>query len=311
MIVGTGFLQASQAMKVPQLRGLYRRLGGAASGEARSGFGFGHDGAAPTLAAVLAGPRFSPWPRRAKADLVAYLLAFDSSTAPIIGWQLVVDAADAASAGTTAGLALLEQRAGASDCDVIAKGTLDGAQVGAVLDTGAGLWRSDRAWLGPWTTQGLRDLASAGRAGWLLTAVPPGTGQRSGVDRDRDGVLDGEDGLVVVGAPIAGCAPGPTLSGNREPHVDGPPFALVVAGAPPGATGELLLTSQPPVVLVANKPLVERVPVVSDADGFVVYRMPIGDDPALAGSGWRARAVFDDGCGGTTATNELVVTIAP
>jgi hypothetical protein len=217
----------------------------------------------------------------------------------------------AASGRLSPKLQLLEARAAAGDCDVIAKGTRDGAPVGMVLDAVLATWHTDRAGLGPYTTQELRDLAGVGRAEWLLTAVPPGTGERSGVDRDRDGIADGDEGLLVVGAPVAGCVPGPTLSGNLDPQLDRPNFALVVAGAPPSSAGRLYLTQQPPVVLVANKPLVAIVPVVADADGFVVHRMPIGDDPALAGTGWRARAVFDDGCGGTTATNELVVTIGP
>jgi mono/diheme cytochrome c family protein len=312
MIIGTGFLQASQPMKVAQLRNLYRRQGGGTGpGPVKSGFGFGHDGSAPTLAALFAHPLFDPWPSDVKDDLAAYVLAFDTGTAPIVGWQVGVDADNAQSALLTPDLALLEARTTAGDCDLVLKGTLDGAQVGMVFDPVLSLWSTDRASLGPYTTQELRDLAAVSRAEWLLTTVPPGTGQRSGIDRDRDGALDGEDGLVVVGAPVAGCVPGPTLAGNVDPRIGTAEFALVVAGAPPASAGNLLLIQEPPIVLVANKPLVLDVPVVADADGFVVHRLPIGDDPTLLGTGWRARAVFDDGCGGTTGTNELVVTIGP
>jgi hypothetical protein len=80
----------------------------------------------------------------------------------------------------------------ASECDLVAKGVADGRARGWVR-TADGRFRSDRAREKPWRESDLRALARRPHQELTFTCVPPGSGVRMGIDRDEDGVLDGDE----------------------------------------------------------------------------------------------------------------------
>ena len=56
-----------------------------------------------------------------------------------------------------------------------------------------GAWTTDRAAVPPLSDADLRSLAQVADNAITFTAVPPGSGVRIGIDRDLDGVLDGDE----------------------------------------------------------------------------------------------------------------------
>ena len=208
------FENEQQIFKIPHLRNMYQKVGmfGVADvpfedpqnmpfqGDQIRGFGFLHDGSIDTLftffnAVVFSGHSFggsavgfqSPAQRR---DMEQFMLAFDTNLAPAVGQQVTLDAAGAAVAGPR--ITVLETRAAAGDCDLVAKATIGGTPRGWVQVPG-GLFQSDRSSEAPINDAALRALAQTGGQEITFTCVPPGSGERIGVDRDGDGAFDQDE----------------------------------------------------------------------------------------------------------------------
>jgi hypothetical protein len=116
------------------------------------------------------------------------MLALESNLKPIVGQQITLTASNAAVAGPR--VDLLVARADAGDCDLVVKGWSHGDELG-FLYTGDGRFDADRA-RAPRRSDGeLRWLATRGGGELTYTCVPPGSGERIGVDRDGDGARDG------------------------------------------------------------------------------------------------------------------------
>ncbi len=83
-------------------------------------------------------------------------------------------------------------RAGQGECDLVAKWTENGQQRGAVLVSGT--FHTD---LGgeTLTDNQLRGVAETPGQEVTYTCVPPGSGERIGIDRDEDGFLDQDEVL--------------------------------------------------------------------------------------------------------------------
>ncbi|MBY0274118.1 beta-propeller fold lactonase family protein, partial [Candidatus Binatia bacterium] len=213
------------AMKIPGLRAAYQKVGmfgmphvpgrlaqfgfnatdHRAQGEQIRGFGFTHDGSVDTIYRFLhtRGFNFSRANRggftldaagdEKRRQVEQYVLAFDSDLAPIVGQQVTLGDGALAEPSVAARIALLIGRAEARDCDLIVKGVLHGRQRGWLYDPAAHGFRPDRT---SEPASGLATLrAQAGRAGQerTFTCVPVGWGMREGIDRDADGVLDGDE----------------------------------------------------------------------------------------------------------------------
>jgi hypothetical protein len=88
-------------------------------------------------------------------------------------------------------LALLTAQAAAGNIDLIVKGTISGQVHGLLYVPSANNFTSDKTGLGPFT---LAQLGSAIVNGGTLTfmGVPAGSGVRMGIDRDLNGILDGD-----------------------------------------------------------------------------------------------------------------------
>ncbi|MDX2169456.1 MAG: hypothetical protein SF182_20475 [Deltaproteobacteria bacterium] len=204
-----------QHFKVPQLKNLYQKIGmfgtphvhfaevppeaAAFQGDQVRGFGFVHDGSIATIFDFLRGNIFvlSDEQRR---DLEQFVLAFDSTYAPIVGQQVTLSPADATTAGPR--LALLLARAqtpfalvdapAATECDLVAHAVVDGEARGFLL--GADGWfRSDRADEPARSPDALRELANGHGVPITFTCAPPGEGIRLALDRDGDSLLDRDE----------------------------------------------------------------------------------------------------------------------
>lgn len=194
-VVHGAALLESQDMKVPELRGLYGKSGfrdtvGAVD---KRGFGYAHDGSYDTIFDFLhlAVFDFGADPDAKRRDVEAYLLAFDAGTAPAVGYQITLDAANRTDPATIARMDTLQAQAAAGNCDLIAKGRLGGVTRGWLYQGGS-TWQPDVKVDSPITSAALRALAGPGSE-VTLTGVPRGSGVRMGLDRDRDSFWDGDE----------------------------------------------------------------------------------------------------------------------
>ncbi len=238
IMIPNDVLLESQDMKVPQLRNLYKKTGFTdANGVVnKRGFGFTHDGAVDNLFTFLQFPQFNfggpPAAADAKRrDVEAFLLAFDTGTAPAVGYQITFDGTPDPAAQDS--MATLEARATAGDCDLVAKGRVNGQPRGWQY-VGGGLWQRDKQAEFDITSADLRALAGP-LSEVTVTGVPKGSGFRMGLDRDRDGYLDGDelDAGSDPGNPLsnptnAGVGPGPSKLGFALRSVGPNPFRAAV-----------------------------------------------------------------------------------
>jgi YVTN family beta-propeller protein len=186
-------LQESQDFKIPQLRNLYQKMNfdrrpGATS---VSGFGFVHDGVDDTLFGFLSRPVFRLFATNTtiKNDLQSFLLCFDTGTAPAVGYTRTVSSFNVVSVSNE--WTLLERQAVSNNVDLVVRGDVNGAIRALVYDRVANNYRPNTTNL---TRMTRAQLEASLAAGGILTlmGVAPGTGTRMGVDRNLDGMLDGD-----------------------------------------------------------------------------------------------------------------------
>ncbi|HEV2803618.1 MAG TPA: beta-propeller fold lactonase family protein [Chthoniobacterales bacterium] len=196
-------MQQPQTMKVPQLRTLYQKkfFNTASGAVSLDGFGLTHDGTDPGLFAFISRPVFTNFTNDTvrKTNISAFLLCLDTGTAPAVGFTRTVTATNVADPAVTNDWTVLQSQAAASNIDLIAKGTVDGAQRGLVYDPVNNSYLSDKTGVGPFSQAELQAKIAAGDI-LSITGVPLGSGVRMGIDRDLDGRLDG-DPLVVAALP--------------------------------------------------------------------------------------------------------------
>jgi hypothetical protein len=174
------------------------------------GFGFLHDGSTDTLFRFVQALVFSQRPVGAAGDfdpgnlfgltlspedfekrrgMEAFMLAFDSNLAPIVGQQVTLGARSAAA--VQARLDLLEQRAQLGECDLVAR---QGGR--SLLYVGDGAFAPDLSFAWPIPDPLLRAAVRFGLGAVTFTCVPPGSGERIALDRDLDGAFDGDELLA-------------------------------------------------------------------------------------------------------------------
>src|SRR5437667_381095 len=214
-----------QEFKIPHLRNAYEKVGmfgmpkvaffrdgnAASLGPQVRGFGFLHDGSVDTLFRFHGSTVFGVNDTE-RAQLEQFVLAFDSNLAPIVGQQITLTSSNAATVGGR--INLLIARAAASECAVVVKGNLGGQQRGWVRQA-SGTFRSDRVTEPLLSDASLRAQAAVAGQERTYTCVPPGSGQRVGVDRDEDGVCDRDEldrGRDPAGPPSGLAGGGPTTS---------------------------------------------------------------------------------------------------
>ena len=212
--------ETPQTMKVPHLRNIYQKVGmfgmpqvvsiyprdgNPNTGDQVRGFGMLNDGSEDTVFRFMLSIGFdkqSGFPpngfddapggdgdlKRQQVD--AYVMAFDSNLAPIVGQQVTIHSQNAAAANPR--IDLLLQRSDVGECDVVAKALVYGEEYG-FLYVGANQFLASKDSVGTIPRSSLAQVAAGSNGSVTFTAVPPGTGVRIGIDRDLDGQLDGDD----------------------------------------------------------------------------------------------------------------------
>jgi len=217
----------TEAFKIPHLRNAYQKVGmfglktrptiptsDAFLGDQVRGFGFTHDGATPTIFNFISittnGAGFDQSPTTPggflpgpagelqKRQVEDFIFAFDSNLAPIVGQQTTLTQDNGAAVG--ARIDLLIDRARAGECDLVVKsgGSSRGqgqgqGEKGYLYDVGADRFLGNRRCDAPLSDAALRQRARQQGGELTYTCTPPGSGVRIGIDRDEDGVLDGDE----------------------------------------------------------------------------------------------------------------------
>jgi DNA-binding beta-propeller fold protein YncE len=210
----------TEGFKTPHLRNAYQKVGmfgmpshptlpgsDAFLGDQVRGFGFNHDGAIPTMfdfiSATSDGQGFTQSPTTPggflpgaagalqKRQVEDFQLAFDSNLAPIVGQQTTLTKQN----GTVVGerIQLLITRAKAGECDLVVKSDSNQGEKGYIFDVASNRFVGNRQSDPPLTDASLRQRALQNGGELTYTCTPPGSGVRVGIDRDEDGVLDGDE----------------------------------------------------------------------------------------------------------------------
>jgi len=261
---GTGgthsFENEDQIFKIPHLRNMYQKVGmfgmpnvafnlpgdGSHQGDQVRGTGFLHDGSTDTLFRFFTADVFDNNSAlnagfdgvgaggdedAQRRNVEAFMLAFDSDLAPMVGQQVTLNAVTVGDVDTLSRITLMQSRASTSftsavlggtvtECDLIVKGTVNGVKRGWLYD-GSSYERD-----GSEPSQSLNDLqniaAVAGQA-LTFTCVPPGAGVRAGLDRDEDGVYDYDEIVDLTdpgnaGSVIGACNDG--IDNDGDGNVD-------------------------------------------------------------------------------------------
>jgi hypothetical protein len=229
------FENESQIMKVAHLRNLYQKVGMFGmpdvafnnvlntphQGNQVRGFGFLHDGSTDTVFRFFQATVFNqanPFNlgtvgfttnanggNGVRRDVEQFALAFDSDLAPVVGQQVTLSSTNSAVVNpriatfiARAGTPFVSQvlGAGQNECDLVVKGTIGGVAKGWQYLPGTGFRPSDG---GPDIADAtLRANATVPGQELTYTCATPGSGQRAGIDRDRDAVIDGADNCSDV-----------------------------------------------------------------------------------------------------------------
>ncbi len=185
---------ADQATKIPHLRNVYEKLGRDRFGESdedplhrKGGFGIFHHGSLSLVdfLSLAAGGLEENQP-----DMTAFLSSFSTGTFPCVGRQVTVDRN--ATLDQLSTLDVLIGQAGLSKCDVVAKGRAYGEPAGFLYDPASAEMQPDSSHA---SSVAPRDLVDGFEPEDLMTfmGVPHGSGERLGLDRDRDGCMDGDE----------------------------------------------------------------------------------------------------------------------
>jgi hypothetical protein len=237
---GSTFEAEEMEFKVPHLRNAYQKVGmfgqmpsaffpdapGVFTGDQVRATGFLHDGSVATAFDFLSAGAFTldpgnPRPETERRDIEAVIMAFETDMAPIVGQQITLT--DTSGPDVDARITLLIQRADTNfvlpvnintkECDLIVKGVVSGVQRGWVY-LGSDQFDPDIAAEPVWSRADLETEASVPGQPLTFTCVPPGSGVRMGINRDRDPDLDGDDATPgrINPPPSSLCRVGPTTA---------------------------------------------------------------------------------------------------
>jgi YVTN family beta-propeller protein len=187
------FPTQTQAQKVPHLRNLYQKtfFNNTPGADSIQGFGFRHDGMFPDLGSFFSQSIFTfNNDATTKSNLVAFVLCFDTGTAPAVGYSRTVTSTNLFDSAISNDWQVPEKQT-TNNIDLIAKGTINGRYTGFVFQPGSTNYLPDSTNL---TAFSHADLVAGIQNGGTLTimGVPPGLGQRMGVNRRSGGIRDGD-----------------------------------------------------------------------------------------------------------------------
>ncbi len=192
---------SSQPLKNPSFRTVYQRIffNPKAGQTSLSGFGLGHDGSQITL------PTPHPYvldqlsTTADFADLAAFVLCFDTGTAPTVGFTQVVTRDNAADPALASLWTTLEAQASATSTasDLAATGFVANRARSYLFNKTTQRYQSDRA-SDPVLTRAQLTASLAAGDTLLLINTLPGQGGLWGGDRDGDGVRDSDEPVPAL-----------------------------------------------------------------------------------------------------------------
>ena len=161
------------------------------------GFGYAHDGSVDTLLSFIELTAFKSLGEQTVRDVSEYVLAMNSEHASIVGQQVTVGGQSSSDRTVLDRLHLLHEQAAMpfDRCDLVVTGVVAGKTVGAYMNKHSTFIQHST--LLPEIF--LADLLVAlenDEDTLTFTCVPLGNGVRIGIDRDLDGVLNGDDTLT-------------------------------------------------------------------------------------------------------------------
>jgi hypothetical protein len=232
---GTGALSSfeneTQILKIAHLRNVYTKIGmfgmpqigflnagnNGSQGDQIRGFGVLHDGSVDTVFRFLQATVFNNanplglgavgFPdNQTRLDTEAFVLAFDTDLAPIVGQQVTLTSTNSGAVGgrittlqSSAGTPFVSKilGPGANQADLVAKAKIGGVQKGWAYNPGPANYTPDDGGAAI-TPAALQTLAATPGQEVTYTATTPGSGTRVGIDRDLDGDLNGLDNCSDV-----------------------------------------------------------------------------------------------------------------
>jgi len=231
---GSTFEGETMEFKVPHLRNAYQKVGmfgqmpseeipsapGVFTGDQVRATGFLHDGSIDTVFTFLSAMAFNI-SNTEQRNLEALIMAFETDMAPIVGQQVTLTSTSGSDVDNR--ITLLIERAeepfvlpggiNTTECELTVKGVVAGQPRGW-LYIGGDQFDPDIAAEVPWSRAELEAAASVPGQALTFTCVPPGSGTRMGINRDRDSFLDGDDASPgAFTPPESDCRVGPTTRG--------------------------------------------------------------------------------------------------
>ncbi len=206
----SSFEGETQFFKVSQLRNLYQKVGmfGMADtgffnagnnqhqGDQIRGFGMLHDGSVDTLLRFFnATPFIFPSGEPDRLDMESLMLAFNSNLKPVVGQQTTLTSSNRAE--VDARITLFIDQAANGFTDLVVKGLMGGIPWGAVYNPRTTRFDQDTT-AAALAIAEVKNLAQTPGQELTFTSVPPGSGNRVGIDRDEDGVLNFDDNCPSV-----------------------------------------------------------------------------------------------------------------
>jgi YVTN family beta-propeller protein len=207
----TSFENEPQVVKVAHLRNMYQKVGmfgmpavdeiltgdNGNKGNQIRGFGFLHDGSVDTIFRFLRADVFSgQFPSTGtgfdlligdtqRRQVEQFMLAFDSTLAPIVGQQITLTNTNASTVSSRISLLIARARtnftlvgnSSAKECDLVVKGNIAGVQRSWLLNASTGNFTPDNGGAALTDSQ-LRALAATAGQELTYTCVPPGSGNR-------------------------------------------------------------------------------------------------------------------------------------
>ncbi len=126
-----------QPLKVPHLRNIYQKvLYTRHNAESIDGFGFSRDGSDSTVLDFLSQKVFITYSAQQKTDMAAYMLCFDTGTAPAVGYTITLTSANVNTQQNQQDWSTLQSQASAGNIDLIGRGTIQGEVHGLLYTPG-------------------------------------------------------------------------------------------------------------------------------------------------------------------------------
>ena len=188
-------LLTPQSAKVPHLRNLHEKTGFRNDSQTNNrGFGFTHAGEFPTVNDFLHFDVFEfgsgEVNDQRRRDVVAFVMSLSVDTHAGVGKQITLDGTNNDDPGVTALLDRMAAMADDGDLGLVVRGRQND-RVRGYAYVGGGWFQSDRA--GEQITDSALRAAALEGSELTWTLVPLGSETRIGIDRDTDGVLDGDE----------------------------------------------------------------------------------------------------------------------